>query len=434
MANEVFISYSRKDYDKVKAVKDEIDRLVGIDCWMDLNGIESGEWFKKVIISAINRHDTLLFMLTPNSMNSPFAMKELGFAARKGKRIVLVDLENTQLNDDFLFDYSEKDNIDWNEPLQHDKFIMNLQVWFPKKSTQEIGNTKINTEHSPKINHVESDTENSCRVNSVCDDTFVVRVGNIQFNMIRVDGGTLEIGATQEQLPDAEGNEYPPHCITLPTYYIGQFPVTQNLWEKVIGYNHSRNQHSEMMLTTAANAQNLFQKAIGSVLNIADTNNNDDSDLGHYPVENISFNDAKKFVNRLSEMTNLKFDLPTEEEWEYAARGGQKSCHYRYAGSNHIDDVAWYRQNSSLNTHPVGEKQPNELGIYDMSGNVWEWTKSKANSYGSDISTDNNKYIRRGGSVFHVSKNCRVSFRYEKKRADSSPGSGLRVVIRENVE
>ena len=130
MANEVFISYSRKDYEKVKAVKDEIDRLVGIDCWMDLNGIESGEWFKKVIISAINRHDTLLFMLTPNSMNSPFAMKELGFAAKKGKRIVLVDLAHTQLNDDFIFDYSDKDNIDWNDPLQHDKLINNLRVWF----------------------------------------------------------------------------------------------------------------------------------------------------------------------------------------------------------------------------------------------------------------------------------------------------------------
>ena len=130
MANEVFISYSRKDYDKVKAVKDEIDRLVGIDCWMDLNGIESGEWFKKVIISAINRHDTLLFMLTPNSMNSTYAMKELGFATQKGKRIVLVDLENTQLNDEFLFDYSDKDNIDWNVPLQHDKLINNLRAWF----------------------------------------------------------------------------------------------------------------------------------------------------------------------------------------------------------------------------------------------------------------------------------------------------------------
>ena len=136
MANEVFISYSRKDYEKVKAVKDEIDGLVGIDCWMDLDGIESGEWFKKVIISAINRHDTLLFMLTPNSMNSPFAMKELGFAAKKGKRIVLVDLENTQLNDDFLFDYSDKDNIDWNDPLQRDKLINNLRTWFPVDSNK----------------------------------------------------------------------------------------------------------------------------------------------------------------------------------------------------------------------------------------------------------------------------------------------------------
>lgn len=260
--------------------------------------------------------------------------------------------------------------------------------------------------------------------NILSDDIYTVQVGNIEFNMIRVEGGTLEIGATQEQLPDAEGNEYPAHSITLPTYYIGQFPVTQNLWEMVMGYNHSRNQQSEMKIRLMLNASNPV------VLSM----NNMDCDKGHYPVENISLNDAKKFVNRLSELTKLNFDLPTEEEWEYAARGGQMSCHYRYAGSNLIDDVAWYRQNSDLKTHPVGEKQPNELGIYDMSGNVWEWTKSKANSYGSDISIDNNKYIRRGGSVFHVSKNCRVSFRYEKKRADSSPGSGLRVVIREGID
>ena len=135
MANEVFISYSRKDFEKVKAVKEEIDRFVGIDCWMDLKGIEGGDRYKKVIISAINRHNTLLFMLTNNSMNSRFAMKELEFAASKGKRIVLVDLEHTQLNDDFLFDYSEKDNIDWNDPLQHEKLINNLRTWFPVNST-----------------------------------------------------------------------------------------------------------------------------------------------------------------------------------------------------------------------------------------------------------------------------------------------------------
>ena len=156
MANEVFISYSRKDFEKVKTVKEEIDSLVGIDCWMDLNGIESGDWFKRVIISAINRHNTLLFMLTTNSMKSRFAMKELGFAASKGKRIVLVDLEHTQLNDEFLFDYSDKDNIDWNDSLQHKKLINNLQTWFPvnstKKDNQEVYPTFFSEERKPTIN------------------------------------------------------------------------------------------------------------------------------------------------------------------------------------------------------------------------------------------------------------------------------------------
>ena len=421
MANEVFISYSRKDYEKVKAVKDEIDSLVGIDCWMDLDGIESGEWFKKVIISAINRHDTLLFMLTPNSMNSPFAMKELGFAAKKGKRIVLVDLENTQLNDDFIFDYSDKDNIDWNDPLQHGKLINNLKTWFPIRYKQEIENTEISA-------------ENSNSVNVVSGDTITVRVGNIQFDMICVEGGTLEIGATREQKPFAGNNEYPAHSVNLPTFYIGQFPVTQNLWEKVMGYNHSYNQQSEKELVFDLERKKVQAAVMNAMNPTASSINNMDTDYGHYPVENLSYNEAIQFVRRLSELTDLKFDLPTEEEWEYAARGGQKSRHYRYAGSNNIEDVAWYRNNSSLRTHPVGEKQANELGIYDMSGNVWEWTKSKAHSYGEDVSPDNKMLIRRGGSAIHVDKNCRVSFRYETKRSKHNMGSGLRVVIRENID
>ena len=456
MENEVFISYSRKDYDKVKAVKDEIDRLVGIDCWMDLNGIESGEWFKKVIISAINRHDTLLFMLTPNSMNSTFAMKELSFAARKGKRIVLVDLENTQLNDDFIFDYSDKDNIDWNDSLQHDKFILNLQVWFPKKYDSVIGNTELNPEYSPEIYSVESDTGNSCRVNSIGDDTIIVRVGNIQFNMIRVEGGTLEIGATKEQLPDAEGNEYPPHRITLPTYYIGQFPVTQNLWEKVMGYNKSyfRDkkksvaqiiQHVASDATTGGKgyvlsemALNYVKKGLSETVFDAITSYSrgifSSSDKGHYPAENLTYDEAQKFVRRLSEITNLKFDLPTEDEWEYAARGGQKTLNFKYAGSNNIDDVAWYKDNSGRSTHPVGEKQPNELGIFDMCGNVWEWTKTPAHSYGVDIKPEGNMFIRRGGSWWHSSKNCRVSHRYSSRISKKTSGLGLRVVIREGID
>lgn len=265
------------------------------------------------------------------------------------------------------------------------------------------------------------------------DGTITVQVGNIHFNMIRVEGGQLEIGATKEQELFAENNEYPVYRITLPTYYIGQFPVTQNLWEKVMGYNHSYNQQSEKELASEAERKKV-QDAVMKAFNPTDLymdSANMDSDNGHYPVENLSYNDARKFVGRLSEMTDLKFDLPTEEEWEYAARGGQKSRHHLYAGSNHIEDVAWYRQNSGLKTHPVGEKQPNELGIYDMSGNVWEWTKSKAHRYGTDVNPEDKMFIRRGGGAIHVSKNCRVSFRYETERSKHNMGSGLRVVIRE---
>ena len=146
------------------------------------------------------------------------------------------------------------------------------------------------------------------------------------------------------------------------------------------------------------------------------------------------YDEAREFVRRLSKMTNIQFDLPTEEEWEYAARGGQKSKYCRYAGSNNIDDIAWYRNNSERSTHPVGEKQPNELGLYDMCGNVWEWTKTPAHSYATNIEPDGNIFIRRGGSWWHEDKNCRVSRRYASDRSKKTSGLGLRVVIRENIE
>ena len=266
------------------------------------------------------------------------------------------------------------------------------------------------------------------------DGTLTTQVGNIQFDMIRVEGGQLEIGATDEQEPFAEKNEYPAHSVDLPTFYIGQFPVTQNLWEKVMGYNHSYNQQSEKELVFDLERKKVQAAVMNAMNPTASSINNMDTDYGHYPVENLSYNEAIQFVRRLSELTDLKFDLPTEEEWEYAARGGQKSRHYRYAGSNNIEEVAWYRHNSSLRTHPVGEKQPNELGIYDMSGNVWEWTKSKAHRYGIDVSSEDKMLIRRGGSAIHVDKNCRISFRYETERSKHNMGSGLRVVIREYID
>ncbi len=288
----------------------------------------------------------------------------------------------------------------------------------------------------------------------ICGDTYSVDLGVLKFDMIRVEGGEMTIGATTEQLEEAEGNEYPVHLVRLLTYYIGQFPVTQNIWELVMGYNKSNKQEKRKAINSASTpgiSSVAIGAGIGTILGgpigaIAGSTlgwfsgikddvllNNDDA-VGHYPVENLSHDEALEFVRRLSVMTNIKFSLPTEEEWEYAARGGQKTLGYKYAGSNNINEVAWYKDNSDGTTHPVGEKSPNELGLYDMCGNVWEWTATPAHSYGTEAIPGGNVFIRRGGSWWHEAKNCRVSRRYASDHSKKTSGLGLRVVIRDNVE
>ena len=287
----------------------------------------------------------------------------------------------------------------------------------------------------------------------ISGDTYSVDLGVLKFNMIRVEGGEMMIGATEEQIEDAKGNEHLAHLVSLPTYYIGQFPVTQNVWELVMGYNKSFFKSIEDSIShdlpnigtvspfsgigTIIGGMAAFwgmgklakdkvkQKIKDHLLG---------SDYGHYPIENISHDEAMEFVHRLSQMTNIKFALPSEEEWEYAARGGQKSQSFKYSGSNDINEVAWYKENSNGTTHPVGEKKPNELVLYDMSGSVWEWTETPAHSYASDVNAGGTIFVRRGGSWWHEAKNCRVSRRYASDHSKKTSGLGLRVVIRENVE
>lgn len=286
----------------------------------------------------------------------------------------------------------------------------------------------------------------------ISGDVFIVELGNAQFEMLRVDGGTLEVGATKEQEPYAEDNEYPAHDITLQTFYIGKFPVTQNIWEMVMGYNKSHYKEDKDVIENSQFTKTLIKTTIGAAIGgplgavvgwgsakgwFSDNKKSKlgiIGDQGHYPAENLTYDEAIEFTRRLSKVTNIKFDLPTEEEWEYAARGGHKSRRFRYAGSDNIDDVAWYRNNSEKRTHPVGEKQPNELGLYDMCGNIWEWTKTPAHSYATNIEPNGNIFIRRGGSWWHEEKNCRISRRYASDYSKKTSGLGLRVVIRENVE
>ena len=217
---------------------------------------------------------------------------------------------------------------------------------------------------------------------NVATKTFTVN--GVSFTMIAVEGGTFQMGATSEQGSDADSDEKPVHSVTLSDYSIGETEVTQELWEAVMGSNPS-------------NFSGYPQR----------------------PVEEVSWNDCQEFITKLNNLTGKSFRLPTEAEWEYAARGGSKSQGYKYSGSNTIDDVAWYKNNSGSKTHDVKTKAANELGIYDMSGNVWEWCQDRYNSSYYSSSLENNPtgpttgsyLVCRGGSWKYIAGYCRVSYR-----------------------
>ena len=228
----------------------------------------------------------------------------------------------------------------------------------------------------------------------------LIQVGDVRFEMVYVEGGTFRMGATEEQGEDAWDDENPVHRVTLSSYLIGKHEVTQALWEELMGSNPSYNKQG-----------------------------------GDYPVENVSWFDCREFIKKLNARTGMKFRLPTEAEWEYAARGGNRGKGYKYAGGDNLDEVGWFIDNSGNPTHPVGEKKPNELGLYDMSGNVWEWCQDWRGAYSSEAQTNptgpqsGGDRVLRGGSYWGCARCCRVS-----DRIFSDPGYrdvyfGLRLVL-----
>ena len=225
----------------------------------------------------------------------------------------------------------------------------------------------------------------------------VFTVNGVSFKMIAVKGGTFTMGATPEQT-GANSDELPTHSVTLSDYYIGETEVTQELWTAVMGSNPSH--------------------FTGDMLR---------------PVENVSWDDCQTFISKLNQLTGGRFLLPTEAQWAYAARGGNKSKGYTYSGSNAIDDVAWYWYNSDRMTHPVKTKAPNELGIYDMSGNVWEWCSDWYGDYSSAAQTDptgpatGSGRVGRGGSWRHDATGCRVATHSSCTPASASSDTGLRL-------
>ena len=269
-------------------------------------------------------------------------------------------------------------------------------VTISEGQTASISGSLTSTTSSSNANTLSSSSS------SLSGNTITIPVKNgVNIEMVKVEAGSFNMGATPE-MENPYKDEKPVHRVTLTNdYYIGKYEVTQALWQAVMGSNPSYFKGDNL------------------------------------PIEKVSWDDCQDFISKLNAMTGKRFRLPTEAEWEYAARGGKKSRGYQYSGSNTLGDVAWYDGNSGSKTHAVGTKQPNELGIYDMTGNVWEWCQDRYGSYSSSPQANptgaaSGSYrVYRGGGWRNSVGFCRSSYRYCFAPVNRYSLLGLRLVLSE---
>ena len=335
---KIFISYKRVDKEQVIPFVERIQNDLQESCWMDLDDIESDAQFASVIMHAIDEAKVFLFMYstahtTIENFDTDWTIRELNYAQQKKKRIVFVNLDNTPLGDWFVFMFPLKQQVNAKSKIETEKLLRNIAQWLQL------------TKYPP--------TKKSDSTRAFLGDTtqqFVSSSINYDDKETRLNYSVLGIPFTMIK--------------TAERTYFGETPITQLLWETVMGNNPSR-----------------FKGE-------------------HNPVDSVSWNDCQLFINRLNNMTKMHFRLPTESEWEFAANGGKSTHKYKYSGSDVLDEVAWNLNNSDNRTHPVKLKMANELGLFDMSGNVWEWCNDKVED-GTDAGQTREKHTPR---IFHVIK------------------------------
>lgn len=432
MTYDVFISYSRKDTATADQICEALDKA-GITYFIDRQGIAGGMEFITVIAKAIRESKVFLFLASENSYVSNFTIKEINYAFNKGKTMYPYIIDDSKLPEDLELAFSD---INWRMMREHpieSVLVLDLLLLMGREARQteekqfadeqrleeerrraeeekrrekekrraEEEARKWAEEEAKKREEERKRAEEELRL-ATSDLEFTVN--GVTFKMIYVESGTFQMGATPEQGSEAADNEKPVHPVKLSNYHIGETPVTQALWKAVMGSNPS-----------GFKGDNL-------------------------PVDFVSWNDCQEFIQKLNRLTDKTFRLPTEAEWEYAARGGKCHSPYKYAGSDSIDEVAWYWKNSGdkylagtdndrrdnvktmldnhCKAHPVKTKKPNALGIYDMSGNVWECCQDRYGAYSGSKQTDPKGpsegllRVLRGGSWFFYARDCRVSSRF----------------------
>lgn len=470
MENEydIFISYSRKDSEVVLDLANKFTGE-GYNVWIDRDGIESGDAFKSVIVKAIKRSKLFLFFSSKTANASPWTVKEVNMAVHLKKTIVPVKLDDTEYDDSLLFDLVGLDYVSYYEnPTQGLRELLRslkkhlgktgidikkikeeikilekdgLQLYTDqrrifdeiiakKKQIGEVNQTcpvcgatnDINALYCPacgwtyvpfqskKMDEKRLATSKALwasrgkadlTIEEVPAQTLPQPIMELIHDMVRVEGGTFTMGATPEQGEEAFEDEMPAHKVTLSTFSIGRYPITQDQWEAVMGNNPSH--------------------FIGEKL----------------PVESVSWFDCQEFAKKLSEMTGRHFRLPTEAEWEYAARGGKKGKRYKFSGGHILEQIGWYNENSGNTSHEVGKKSPNELGLYDMSGNIWEWVQDWKGDFTEDDQVNPTgpetgiERVCRGGGWNREIDRARVSYRGDDQPTLRYCSLGLRIVLDE---
>ena len=376
---DIFISYSTVDKEVVEVVCTYLEINLN-RCFVAFRDIPNGIDWADVIPNAIKNCILMVAICSTNFYNSEQTGREVSLAVKHRIPILPFRIDNEPMKGKHEYFLESLNRIDaypnYKEYLQ--KLLSSIQRLIGKKG---ICNLDIAPSIPSKLELVESNKETILHFT----------VEGETFKMIFVEGGTFIMG-------NGIYGDNVSHEVELGDYYIGETVVTQSLWKVIMGNNPSH------------------FKGEGSL-----------------PIECVSWNESQKFIRKLNSVTGKKFRLPTEAEWEYASRGGIQSNDYNYSGGNHIDEVAWYWQNSgnkillgsdsdwnledvmtnNCRTHPVKQKKANELGLYDMSGNVMEWCQDWKVSYNEDSITDCQKIekVCRGGSWYHGSAVCRVCYR-----------------------
>lgn len=384
---EIFISYSSKDESIARTVCKCLENA-NISCWIAYRDIQRGKTYASEILRGIKETKITILLFSKNSNVSEHVLNEIDYAFTHNKIIVPFKLEETEMSDELHYYLSRKQWIPASRNyLDQMSSLVDVCDKYLGKGEKIV---TVKGSFKPKwADYVSKEQKNI--------------LSSLLSNMIYVEAGSFKMGATPEQQRDSYEWEKPVHDVTLSDFHISKFLITQEIWQSIMPSNPS------------------FEKG------------------ANLPVVNVNWEDCMEFIEKLNELTGLQFKLPTEAQWEYAARGGNKSRGYKFSGSNNIDEVAWcwYDIHPVEKLHPVCEKSSNELGIYDMSGDVWEWCNDWYYIYDAHPVTDpfgaisGTRKVMRGGSsgIYSGPNCCRISYRIGRIPRYKENFLGFRVVL-----